>query len=252
MSKRSTLLLSAFAFLLMGCERSATLDVRVTNAGPEGGSIGLREVPVRLLPYDRDSIFDALEAQAEQPEPEIPEDLLQLRDSVSEAQAAWREAEADWNETRSELQTLANELQQLDRSSDAYFEGFDRFEELESVETRLSGEKDELFERFTELQNRYALRADSIGAVRATWADRAFEDFGEIVDSILETRGREEYWDTTDASGWVRLQAPAGRWWVYTRSSLPYQELYWNVPVDVGEADTLVLDTANAEYRSLF
>lgn len=250
MSKHGVLLLAASVFLV-GCDRSADLYVRVVNETPEGER-GLANLPVRLLPYNRDSIFDLLEQRSDEPEPPIPEDLLALRDSVSEAQETWRAAEAEWNETRSELQELAEQLQGLDRSSDEYFQGFQRFEQLEAQEQRLNREKDSLFESFTQLQNRYNTRADSMEAVRDTWANIAFEDYNDIVDSLLEASGRAELWDTTDAGGWALFRAPKGEWWAHTRYALPYEELYWNVHVGLTASDTLVLDPQNAELRPLF
>jgi hypothetical protein len=239
---------------LAACEGSGQLQVRAVSVGPDGEPQGLANLPVRMLPYDRDSIFEALEARAPEAEPQIPPDLLQLRDSVSTAQSRWREAEAAWNEARSELQSLADDMQGMNRASDEYFAAFERFERLDGQEQRLSSQKDRLFEQFTALQNRYSTRVDSISAVRTAWADRAFEDYNTIVDSLLEARGQEELWDTTDGSGWASFRASAGRWWVHTRYALPYEELYWNVPVDLagGELDTLILDTANAELRPLF
>lgn len=252
MSKHGVPLLVAWVFLA-GCEGSADLRVQVVAPGPQGER-GLSSLEVRLLPYDRDSIFDVLATRAAEAEPQIPEDLLTLRDSVSEAQGEWRSAEAEWNEVRSELQELANQMQGMNRSSDEYLEAFQRFEDLDAREGELSRRKDSLFEQFTELQNRYNTRADSMEAVRDAWADMAFEDYGDVVDSLLEANGWQELVDTTGSGGWARFQPSAGHWWLHTRYALPYQELYWSVPVEVsgGETDTVVLNPANAELRPLF
>jgi hypothetical protein len=253
MSKQFALLLSA-AIVLVGCNRSGQVEVRVMGISAEGGAAPISKLPVRLLPYDRDSIFDALEAQAPEPQPQIPQDLLTLRDSVSQAQSQWRDAESKWNDVRSQLQSLSDRMKGMDRSSNQYFQAFQQFDQLDKQEGTLNRQKDSLFKEFTGLQNRYNERADSIKAVRQAWADRAFADYDEIVDSLLKITGQEEVWDTTGGAGWAAFKAPAGHWWIYTRSPLPYEELYWNVPIDLtgGTADTLVLDSANAAFRPLF
>ncbi len=253
MNKQIVLFLAALV-VLVGCNRSTDLAVRVTTTDDEGNVTGRAQLPVRLLPYDRDSIFDALAAQADRPEPEPPQDLVELRDSIAAAQEAWRDAESQWNEARSELQELSDRMQQMDRSSSEYFQAFQQFEELETRESRLGRQKDALFERFTELQSAYNERADSFAAVLSSWADLAFEDYGEIVDSLLEAQGREEHWDTTGGSGWAAFNVPGGQWWVHTRYKLPFEELYWNLPTQLegGSTDTLVLNEENAALRPVF
>ncbi len=73
------------------------------------------------------------------------------------------------------------------------------------------------------------------------------------MDSLLEARGAEELYDTTDASGWAYVVVPGGQWWAYTRYELPFEELYWNVPYQsAGGADTLILNKSNADVRSIF
>ncbi len=86
----------------------------------------------------------------------------------------------------------------------------------------------------------------------AAWEDIAFESYAEIADSLLEAVGAELY-DTTDAEGWVSYQAPRGRWWIHTRFELPFEELYWNVPYQsTGGADTVILNSSNAQLRPIF
>jgi hypothetical protein len=58
--------------------------------GAEGQPIALRDLPFRMLPYDRDAIFDSLRAAYREPEPEIPADLMMLQDSIAQAQEQWR------------------------------------------------------------------------------------------------------------------------------------------------------------------
>jgi hypothetical protein len=235
--------------LLSACGRSTQLAVQAVS---DDGETALSQQVIRLLKYDRDSIFTHLSTLASTPEPQPPEDLIILRDSVAAAQIAWTEAEATWNEGRSEMQTLSNRMENMDRTSNEYFQAYQQFDDLDAMVRRLDRAKQTYFETFTALQDSYRSRADSFNVVAETWADAAFEDFGVIVDSLIEARG-EELVDTADASGWVYFRVPRGDWWIHTRSKLVFEELYWNVLYNsAGGADTLVLNASNAQFRPIF
>lgn len=238
--------------LLSACGRSTQLTVRAVSDGDGGEETVLSQQVIRLLTYDRDSIFSYLATLSSTPEPQPPEDLVQLRDSVAAAQIAWTEAEAAWNDGRSEMQTLSDRMANMDRTSDQYFEAYQRFDDLDTMVRRLDSAKQGYFEAFTALQGAYRARADSFNVVTISWADAAFEDYGVIVDSLIEARG-EELVDTTDANGWAYFTVPRGDWWVHTRSKLVFEELYWNVLYNsAGGTDTLVLNTSNAQVRPIF
>lgn len=242
----------AVAVTVSACGQPTDLAVR-TMSGEGEQARPLTQLELRLLPYNRDSIFEALAQQAPSPEPQPPEGLTALRDSVAEAQERWREAEASWNDIRSELQQLSERMEGMNRASRDYAEAYRRFDSLDSQVRRLDQEKNRYFEQFEALQSRYAAQADSFSAVLSAWGDATFERYTEIVDSILEARGREELWDTTGADGWANLPVRRGHWWIHTRFRLPFQELYWNVPYQsTGGADTLILNSANAEERPVF
>lgn len=252
MNKHWVLALAALV-LVTACRRSTQLAVRAVSAGQVESEVGLAQLQIRLLPYDRDSIFTALAAQYGEPEPKPPADLLDLRDSISVAQERWRSAEADWNEMRSDLEALSERMKEMNRASRDYAQAFRRFDQLDGQLRRLDRDKQAFFNRFTELQSAYRAKADSFNAVLQGWGDAAFENFTEVVDSLLEERGKAELYDTTDASGWAYFEAPGGQWWVHTRFELPFEELYWNAPyASQGGADTLVLNEANASLRPIF
>ncbi len=237
---------------LSACSRSTQLAVRAASEGAEGEVTGRAQLIIQALPYDRDSIFEALAAQSTQPEPQPPADLTELRDSVSVARQRWTDAEAAWNEIRSELQSLSEQMRGMDRSSTEYARLFSRFDQLDSQVGRLERTQTRYFDEFTELQGTYRARADSFNAVLQAWEERAFVDYGEVVDSLVEVLG-EVLEDTTDGSGWAFFSVPRGRWWIHTRSVLVFQELYWNVPIEsAGGADTLVIDESNAEIRPIY
>lgn len=208
---------------------------------------------VTFLPYDRDSIFAAMTERAEEPEPEVPEDLLEQYDQVQEVGRQWRQAEQAWSQARDSLKGLSTRMDQLDTRSREYLELYKKFDQLEGQVNSLKQRKNQLFERFDSLQKATLSRADSMQAVIRSWEDEAFAGYVDITDSILEDKGVEIVRDTTDEQGYVTTSLGAGDWWVYTRHEPgPFEELYWNLHLRPGEADTLVLSRENAEVRRKF
>lgn len=236
------------------CSRSGDL---VVHAGfgrdAAGAPAGIDKLVIDLLPYDRDSIFEALARRADTPEPQIPADLLALRDSLAGARQLWTDAESQWNAVRDELLKLSENMKTMNRRSREYLQAFGRFTDLENQERALSRAKDQAFGQYERLQKRYSARADSIKIVRFNWEDEAFARYGEITDSLLKARGRQVYTDTTSGGGYAVFRVAAGRWYVYTRYELPFQEIYVNIPVRVeaGRTDTLRLTRDAAELRPL-
>lgn len=239
------------AALLSACG-GGEVTVRVMS-GPEGQELQPAEdVEVTFLPFDRDSIFDAMASKAETSEPEISEDLRQQYDQVIEAQQSWRDAEARWSESRDQLQQIRNRMNGLDERSREYLQLFERFNQVEQQVNQLDARRQQLFQRFDSLQKATVSRADSVRAVITNWEEEAFRGYTEITDSILRAKGIEELpVDTTDAEGYVTGRLPAGGdWWAYARAYPgPFEELYWNVKLVPSQTDTLVLDRENAESR---
>lgn len=215
----------------------------------------LADLPVRLLPYDRDALFDSLEAEFDEPEPSIPPDLLQQRDEIIQAEREWRSAEDRWSEARDSLQALSRELDRMGqqglRATPQYQQQFRQFERLEADSRAAQQRSQAAFSRFEQLQSTFLTRGDSVRVVRELWADRAFADFDRVVNDRLRALGREEYADTSNASGVVRFRGVAqGRWWVYARYTLPFEELYWNLPLEVrGDSVGVTLNAENAQSR---
>ncbi|HEV2131876.1 MAG TPA: hypothetical protein VGR27_12265 [Longimicrobiaceae bacterium] len=255
--KRSLLVLLA-ALLPLGmaaCGGGPLVSVHAAAESPGGeGLVDLGDLPVRLLPYDRDAIFDSLEAAYPEPQPAIPQDILEQQQAVQTAQTEWRAAEERWGTVRDSLRTLANEMQRMQqqglRGTPQYTQAFRRFEQLEGEERQVRQRMDASFARFDEMQRTVLTRVDSVRTIREAWGDRAYAEFDQAVEARLQQTGREEYADTTNAEGLVRFRAPRGRWWVYARYTLPYEELYWNVPIEVdGDSVRVELRRENAEVR---
>lgn len=215
----------------------------------------LADLPIRLLPYDRDAVFDSLEAAFAEPEPAIPADLLAQRDQIIQAERDWRQSEDRWGEARDSARALSSELDRMGReglrATPQYQQQFRNFERLEADARQAQQRSQAAFARYDQLQRTFLTRADSIRVVREQWADRAFADFDRVITARLRATGREEYADTTDASGSVRFRGiPQGQWWIYARYTLPFEELYWNVPVTVsGDSTGVTLTRQNAQSR---
>ncbi len=219
-----------------------------------GERLALGDLPIRLLPYDRDAIFDSLEAAHPTPEPPIPPEILAQQQQVQDAQTEWREAEERWSTVRDSLRILSEELTRMQnqgmRGTPQYAQAFERFGTLETAERQVNQQMDQAFARFDSLQQQTLAVADSVRVVRDMWADEAFAAFGQVVQQKLNESGREEIADTTNAQGVATFRAPSGRWWVYGRYTLPYEELYWNVPIEVtGDSTHIEITRENAEVR---
>lgn len=248
MPKRSVMAgLVALLPLLAACGGSELTVVVLSEA--EGVQIPVANQEIVLLPFNRDSVFDALAASAEEPEPQIPDDLEAQFAQVAALQEDWRVAEAEWAEARESLQSLSERLQRLDRRSREYQQLYRQFDGLEGTERRLNNARQEAFQTFDDLQKQTLTRSDSVRAVIEAWEDIALMDYSEIEAAILEAEGREIVYDTTDATGAATSSLRSGTWYVHTRLPRPFSELYWNVLVDPSTTDSLQLTPANAEER---
>jgi hypothetical protein len=226
--------------------------VQAALEGEQGGDpIPLRDLQIRVLPYDRDLIFDSLRAAHPTPEPEIPAELSALERQITEAQLTWEQAETRWATVRDSLQQLGAAMQRMNRASGDYTLAFRDFTRLEGEEQRLRQSRTRAFEQFTGLQQRYTSQADEVRVSRAQWADEAYEPVDSIILVRVREMRREQVTDTTGASGVARIGVKPGEWWVHARYELPYQELYWNIPVQVtrGEPVQIRLTRENAELR---
>ena len=218
----------------------------------ETGAVALGELPVRLIPYDRDLVFDSLAQAYPEPEPVIPDSIQQLQDRVVQAQAEWRQANEQWLVLRDSLQTLSDSLAAMNQSDPEYFVLFQDFGDLEGQVNTLEDRSNQTFERFDELQRRLNQQAREIDLARQNWANEAFAPVDSIFLVMEEELGREVRYDTTNAQGVVQFTSvPEGQWWVNARYERQFDELYWNVPVDVpsGEQATVRLTEENAEVR---
>ena len=91
----------------------------VPFSGIEAGAaqdIALGTLPVRLLPYDRDAIFDSLAQAYPEPEPQVPDSIQQLQEVVTERRTALGGQEAG---RRAALAVEREEIQAAEASPEA-------------------------------------------------------------------------------------------------------------------------------------
>ncbi len=204
-------------------------------------------IEVAALPYDRDSVLAALEQRAPtgRPNTQQLDSLFQafrepfLRFSraawhVEQAQrrrdtlAARRDVAAPGTPGRRELELA------LQRADDS----LRRLKPLlEQTRSLLATARDTLWPRIERL------RRD----VRR-WEHSTYAGYDTIVRGVVQNRLRMGFADTTDATGWARLELSGTRWWIYARSPDPQDpnaQWYWNVPAT---ADTLRLRPATGRH----
>lgn len=238
----SPALVAAVVMIAAGCGSSVTVEVTTEGAnGPQPQA----NLPLEFLPFDRDSVFDVLDGQAETPRPEMSADLATAQQRITNLQTDWREKETAWSEARDSLRDLRARLDQIDARDSNYRRLYDQFGQLEGQERRLDRERKAAFDSFTTAQEQVSARLDSFKVVQDAWADEAYAGYYDIEVQLLD--GREIVADTTNAQGRTTVSLPGGDWYVTTRTPVPQGEMYWNVRIP--DVDTLRLDASNGELR---
>ena len=243
---------------LMACGSAELTVIAVLGDDGDPNAALLGDLVVELLPYDRDQVFDSMEAAAARPQPEIPPDLLAAQEEIAQARSEWRDDDARWGVLRDTLNTINDELETLERGMRTYQELYNTWEDLSDDLAAAERARESSFERFTGLQDAAIGRMDSVRIVRADWADEAFADVNEVLAAKIEASGLDVAVDTTEVEGpgegSVVFQVPPGDYWVHARYELPGEELYWNVRITVvrGEPMEVRLTRANAEARMVF
>jgi hypothetical protein len=241
------------ATVLFGCG-GADVVVQAATEAEDGTPNPLTGLEVFALPYDRDSIFQELAGIYGEPEPQIPDSLLQLQQQIAEANTSWQDATARWNTARDSQRTLNERMQRLSPASAEYRLLFRDYGPVESAAQQAERQSNQAFERLESLQNRFTAQAEEVEARRNAWADQAYAKVDSVIDARLEELGMEEAADTTDMNGMATFQLAPGRWWIHARYDLPYEELYWNEPIEAvrGEPIQVILNKASASSRPKF
>ncbi|MDX1492628.1 MAG: hypothetical protein R3253_01035 [Longimicrobiales bacterium] len=231
-----------------------TIEIEVPNPEGEGTVVRpLSDVEVQLIPFDRDAVFDSMTAAYGTPEPDVPQELIDRRQVVQDAQAAWDEANREWSTIRDTLQKLNTAMEQYSRGEARYVALFREWQDWESRLGAAQRRVDQTFAAFDSLQQGTIRESDSIRILQDNWADDAFAGVSDVFAAKLRASGLDWVVDTTDASGVARgnLMVKPGTYWVHARYELPYTELYWNemITVERGEPMTVRLTRENAEER---
>lgn len=237
MTVKKSLMALATTTLLAACgPAQAVITLEIDHEDPTThttSTLALEDVEVRLVPYDRDAVFAALEAAAATPEPAIPDSVAEAQVAVRAAQLEWRSTQDRWNVLRDTLQTLSAALEEASRASAAYRQMFNDFNDLDDEYTGLERQLDRAFKTFTDLQEGSILAADAIRLLRERWADEVFAEVDVGLTQAEVSSKRKVLYDTTGASGIANFDAKPGQWWVTARWELPFEDLYWNVPFDL-------------------
>ena len=130
--KRYLVLVALFTpIVAAGCGSPEVVAEAAITDEATGERLALSDLPVRLLPYDRDAIFDSLQAAYPDPEPPIPQEILAQQQAVQQAQADWRAAEERWAIVRDSLRSLSDEMTRMQnqglRTTPQYAQLFARF-----------------------------------------------------------------------------------------------------------------------------
>ncbi len=204
-----------------------------------------RETPlpgtvITAIPFNRDSIREALESRAALPRPHTraldslfqafrapffgfatvawqADRLRRLRDSLAGAAGADSLAAGRLGRVEDSLRILEPELTRARRA--------------------LAAARDSLWPRIERLREEVE-----------RWEHTTFQGYDSIVRALTRERFRTGLIDTTDSRGWVVLVLPAGRWWISARSpdpADPNAQWSWNLPVD---RDTIRLTTGTARH----
>jgi hypothetical protein len=224
--KRSAVLAAVLLVGLSACDRPEVVVEAAVAESAGAAPSPVPDLPVRLLPYDRDEVIDSLTRAYGKPEPAVPPDLAQQQDSLRGLEAEWRRLSAG--------DSGASTAGRVDPGEDGVKQGIA-----------------ELGARITALRHVVAERLDSLRAARRAWASEALADFDSLAQARASAADRREVADTTGADGTATFHVDEGRWWVYARYVLPDEELYWNFPVEVAGRTTRVrLDAGNAVRRA--
>lgn len=240
--RNSAVLVAGVALMVAACGSNVTVQVLAEGAdGPRPQA----NLAVQFLPFDRDSVFDALDTQASTARPEMSAELKAEAERVAELQSRWRAADSQWGEERDQLQQLSTRLDRMDRRDPAYRRLYEQFNRREATVNRLDRDRTDLFDEFTQAQEAVTQSIESFKIVRDMWEDETYAEYYEIKSKLLG--GDDVRVDTTNTDGYATMKLPGGDWWITTRTPIAGGELYWNVRVD--DRESVTLDESNGETR---
>ena len=244
MTREAIVGLVSLTVLLAACggPRKVTIEVKVLDL--EANLAIAPNLPLVILPYDRDSLLDVLENQAAEPRPHVA-----LLDSLF---AAFRvpyfeiaRAGAMVNRYRDSMTTLKAAMDTLPREDEAYRLRFQLFAQLTDSLERSEARREVAATALREARGTFVPLSDSLRREVRAWEEATFRSYDSIVTNLAEETGRTGMIDTTDSAGHSTMIVGRGAWWVYARAwnvEDPNSEWYWNVQL---KGDTVRLDSSH-------
>ena len=225
-----------------GGPHDVTVEVRLPDlASVERPVPGL---PIILLPYDRDSLLDVLEAQAPAPRPHVSA-LDSLFEAFRGPYLEIARAAHFVERYRDSLTVLRAALDTLDRADEAYHTRFQLFAQLRDSLTRSERRRESAAVELRRARESFVPLTDSLRMEVRLWEDSTFRGYDSVVNNLVEDTGRQGLTDTTSVDGRVAMRIGRGAWWVYARAwdvEDPNSEWYWNILI---KTDTVVLNSGN-------
>ena len=193
------------------------------------------DLVVTFVPYNRDSVIQALETKAG-PRPHTKE-----LDSLFRA---FREPFNRYLKQATQLDRLEASEKQLSTQAGS--------PQLTAVRDSLAKLRPAVVSSKAALERARAdlwPRIDSLRRDVKAWESTAYKGYADVVKRLEEKAFVNVVADTTDSGGWAKISIPEGPWWVTTRTidpADPNGEWYWNVRIS---GDTVLLNPRTGTNR---
>lgn len=239
---------TAAAVLIVGCDPSEHVAVRVSMPDPTGIEAPAAGVGVVALPYDRDSVLTSLETRAGSPRPHVAElDTLFAR--FRAPFTTYTAISYTESELRDSVRKIQSRLESLTSASP------DR-SELASLHRRMAESLSKTTQQARQARttldlarSEFLSRSESLRAAVRQWEDSTYRGWDSIVEGLARAKRRQPVTDTTDATGWAQFTLAPGQWWIYAQAwdtGDPNSKWYWNVPAD---RDTVLLNSRSGKRQ---
>jgi hypothetical protein len=236
---------SIFLLALAACD-GREIRIEAAIPGPDSVDAPLAHLGFVALPYDRDSVLQALEARNPRP----AAITRQLDSLFQEFRGPFVLYAADAYRAQSIEQSLGRLRRRLDslpRNSPAYDSLYRAFSETADSLDSARRRRDKTQHRLAVARNDLSPTIDSLRQLMSRWEDSTYRGYDSITRALGTKFGRESFRDSTGADGTASIRLGRGDWWIYARSWDawdPNSEWYWNVRVT---GDRVVLDRSTGQ-----
>lgn len=244
MARDNILSIVSLAVLLAACNGPREVTVEVSVPDLDANPTVAPNLPLVILPYDRDSLLGVLESQAARPRPHVAA-LDSLFAAFQVPYSEFARASRMVNRYRDSMTTLKAAMDTLLRGDEAYRVRFQLFAQLSDSLERSETQRDRASTGLQRARRTFVPLSDSLRQAVRSWEDTTFRGYDSLVTNLAELTGRTGMIDTTDSAGRSTMMVGRGEWWVYARAwdaSDPNSEWYWNVQLT---GDTVRLDSRN-------